>query len=450
MSSIKKSLSLLLVLVMSLGTFLVGCSGNEEATTNEESNKSKDGGSEEVVELDFWTFWGSETRRPIIEKIIEDFNNSQDKIHVKHTYLPWGDIWTKELAAVAAGNPPDVIINDINTVRQRADKKQNESLGKFFEQDTSIKDQYYPELWNAVVHDGEPYAVPFNTDTRLLFWNKDIFKEVGLDPDQPPKTWDELQEFAKKIDQKAGKRYTRIGFLPRHKIGPDIWTLNATGHGNWDYENAKPIINEPKAEEALQWVYDYEQQYGDDVINAFKAEFGQDQADPFISGKLGMVVTTPTDAFTKIRDFGNGMDFGVAPMPEMEPGNGHTVWGEGFVAEVPFGAKNPEASWEFIKYLTGPEAQEYWAVQNFDNVANIEGSENAANSSEFDEDSKRVFDAAITNMEHTILTPFPLEAPDLNNLVNPEFEKALLGEQTPKEALEAAQKAVEKLAESSK
>ncbi|KKI90089.1 ABC transporter substrate-binding protein [Bacillus sp. SA1-12] len=446
MNSYKRSVTLLLIFAIFLGTFLSGCSGNKEASKEETNETSSEG----KIELDFWTFWGSETRRPIIEKIIEDFNNSQDKIHVKHTYLPWGDIWTKELAAVAAGNPPDVIINDINTVRQRAEKKQNESLGTFFEQDTSIKDQFYPELWNAVTHEGVPYALPFNTDTRLLFWNKELFKEAGLDPEQPPKTWKEVKEFAKKIDQKAGKRFTRIGFLPRHKIGPDIWMLNATGNGYWDYEAGKPVVNDEKAVDALQWVYDLEQMYGEEVINGFKAEFGENQADPFISGKIGMVVTTPTDAYTKIRDFGNGMKFGVAPMPEMEPGNGQKVWGGGFVAEVPYGAKNPEASWEFIKYLTGPKAQEYWAVKNFDNVANIEASENAAKSSELKEDGKMVYQTAIDNMEHTILTPTPLEAPDYLNSINPELDKALLGEKTPKDALKDAQKAVEQLVESTK
>ncbi len=67
-------------------------------------------GAQEKVEIEFWTFWGSETRRPIIEKIVTDFNESQDQIHVTHVFNPWGDIWTKSLAAIAAGNPPDVVI----------------------------------------------------------------------------------------------------------------------------------------------------------------------------------------------------------------------------------------------------------------------------------------------------------------------------------------------------
>src|SRR5699024_5225851 len=90
--------------------------GDCEETTDYGSEEAEEG---EKIVLDFWTYWGSEQRRPVIDKIIEDFNNSQDGIEVKHTYVPWGDIWTKNLAAIAAGDPPDVIINDINTVKLR-------------------------------------------------------------------------------------------------------------------------------------------------------------------------------------------------------------------------------------------------------------------------------------------------------------------------------------------
>ncbi len=50
--------------------------------------------------------------------------------------------------------------------------------------------------------------------------------------------------------------------------------------------------------------------------------------------------------------------FGVMQLPEKEEGSGHWSWGGGFVLEVPYGAKDPEASYEFIKYLSSPEVQE--------------------------------------------------------------------------------------------
>src|SRR5699024_775559 len=132
---------------------------------------------------------GSEVRRPIIEKIINDFNESQDEIFVKHSYNPFGDIWTKELAQIAAGNPPDVVINDINATALRGQKQQAESLTPFLEKE-DISDWFYPELWDATLYEGDSYGIPFTTDTRILYYNKDMFEEVGLDPEAPPTTWD--------------------------------------------------------------------------------------------------------------------------------------------------------------------------------------------------------------------------------------------------------------------
>ncbi|MDN4075320.1 ABC transporter substrate-binding protein [Fictibacillus terranigra] len=440
----RKALMSLFLLVLSIALILSGCSSKESNGQN--GNGPEKGGK---VVVDFWTFWGSEIRRPVIEKIISDFNKSQDRIEVKHTYLPWGDIWTKNLASIAAGNPADLIINDINSVSTRAKNAQNTNLAKYIAKDPELKNRFYPELYKATLYKGDPYALPFNTDTRLLFYNKDMFKEAGLDPNSPPKTWAELEEYGKKLDVKKGKKYTRIGYLPNYGIASDVWMITADGKGYWDFKAKKPIINDPKNVEALTWVKNYYDSYGDKVINSFKAEFGEETADPFVAGKLAMTTDAAT-FYTKIRDYGKDINFGVAPLPEMQPGSGHTSWGGGFAAEIPKGAKHPKEAFEFLKYLTDVQAQQYWAEKNFDNVANKKASENASKSKDFTDDGKMVYSAAVDNMKQTLLTPTPLEAPDYTNLINPELDAVLLGKKSPKEGLDAAQKAVKKLVKSNK
>jgi multiple sugar transport system substrate-binding protein len=430
-----KTSKIFIAFIVILSLLLSACSSDATGGKSEKNSEGK-------VVIDFWTFWGSEIRRPVIEKIIEDFNNSQDDIEVKHTYLPFGDIWTKNLASIAAGKPADIIINDINQVAHRAKNNQTTNLAEYIEKDPEVKDRFFPELYNASLYKGDPYALPFNTDTRMLFYNKDMFKEAGLDPNKPPATWEELQEYGKKLDVKNGNKYDRIGYLPNYKMGAEVWMVNADGKSYWDYEKSKTIINDKSNIEALKWFKDYYDYYGSDVINSFQAEFGEETADPFIGGKLAMT-TEQTNFYTKIRDYGENINFGIAPLPEKEPGNGQTSWGGGFVAEIPKGAKHPDEAWEFLKYLTDVQAQEHWAVKGFDNVANIEASEKAAQNPEFSEDGKMVYEASVKNLEQTIITPVPLEAPDYTNLINPELEKVLLGEKTPEEGLDDAQKAVE-------
>jgi multiple sugar transport system substrate-binding protein len=421
---------ILLSLVVGL---LSACSGAKGESA--EPKKTKDG----KIIIDFWTFWGSETRRPIIEKIVDDYNASQDKVFVKHTFLPWGDIWTKNLAAIAAGNPPDVIINDINSVSHRAKNNQAENLSKYIKKD-DYKDKFYPELWKTVEYEGDPYAVPFNTDTRLLFYNKTAFKEAGLDPNKPPKTWEELETYAQKLDKKNGDRYERIGFYPLWgSFGPESWMMNAdNGKGYIDNKGNVAIATKEKVK-ALNWIRGWNERIGIENINAYKADFGSEQSNPVIAGKVAMMVDVGT-FYTQIKDYGKDMDFGVAPIPAVSQSEKNWSQGGGFVAEIPKGSKNPDEAWKFIEYLTDTKAQTYWATQNFDNVANIEAAEKAL--SMLDGEDKEVYQATVDNMEVTKLHPIPVDAPDYQSKINPTIDAVLLGERKAAEALKEAEKMV--------
>lgn len=446
----------LLVLLMCLGLVLTSCSGSKtqeqpqqqdrEQSTGEQAKEEqpKEETPKEKVTIEFWSFWGSVTRRPIIEKIVSDFNGSQDRIQVKYTFVPWGDIWTKNLAAIAAGNPPDVIVNDINTVAHRANQKQNTNLAPYIAKEKeNIKDRFFPQLWEATLFNGEPYGLPFNTDTRLLFWNKDHFAEVGLDPEKPPKTWAELEEYAKKLDKIENGKYTRIGFYPLWGVGVDIWLLNSDGKNFVDNEG-NVYINTPEKVKALEWLVNWKNRIGEKNVNEFQAQFGSQQADPFISGKVSMIIQN-MNFYTQLRDYGKNVKYGVAELPAREEGSGHWSWGGGFVVEIPYGSKHPEEAYEFIKYLTDVEAQTYWAKWCLDMVANKE----AASAPELQEID--VYRVAVDNMKQTLITPVPIFAPDyMGNLVQPQFDAAMLGKVGPQDALAKAQKDVEDLIKSNK
>lgn len=436
-----KNMKIFIITLVGLALILSGCAGFKTSNNDEEA-VNEDG----KVVVDFWTFWGSEIRRPIVDKIVEDFNASQDEIEVKHTYSPWGDIWTKELAAIAAGNPPDVVINDINATAIRGQEQQAMNLSEFY--DDSFSEKFYPELWNATLHEGDSYGIPFNTDTRVLFYNKDAFKEVGLDPEDPPETWAELEEYAAKLDVKNGNSYDRLGFYPLWGVGYDVWLLNANGENYFgpDHNTETVNINTEKNVEVLNWLKSWKERIGEDVVNSFQAQIDSQQGNPFFSGDLAMIVQQPT-FYTQIRDYAKDLNFGVVQMPEYEEGNGHTSWGGGFVAEIPEGSSDPEAAWKFIEYLTGAEAQEYWAVKNFDNVANIEAAEAAAESDELTEQGQMVYQMAVDSMEDTLLTPAPVTAPSYFNYINPQVDEFFLGSKTAEEALEKAQTDVESLIE---
>lgn len=429
-------------LLFSVGVLAAGC-GNSE-TADSSGNESADG----KTTLDFWSFWGSGARQEVIEEIIDDFNASQDKIEVKYSYQPWGDIWTKSLSSITAGNPPDVIVQDINSVAQRAEAQQATNLSEYIEE--GFSDEFYPQLWDTVEYEGDAYAVPFNTDTQVIFYNKTLFKEAGISEEQLPQTWEELETVARKLDVKNGDDFERIGFYPLWNLGADVWALNADDGVSWFDKDENVKIDTDNKVEALEWILDWQEYYGQDTINRLEAEFGSGVADPFISGLVVMRAQNINYYSSLAENAPDDFEFGVIQIPEKESGSGHWSWGGGFVLEVPYGAKDPEASYEFIKYLSTPEVQEKFGEKSFDIMANRTANENLVNNDNLDENGQMIYQMADENFANTVITPVPLTAPDFSSLVNEQIDQIMLGSKTPAEGLADAQKAVEDLVEQNK
>lgn len=432
----------------SLPFILAACGNGADSDTGntDDGGNGETADSGETVELEFWSFWGSGPRRETIEEIVEEFNDSHDNITVEHVYQPWGDIWTKSLAAIAGGNAPDVIVQDINSVRQRAEAQQATNLQSFLDEE-DISGDFYPQLWDTVIYEDEAYAVPFNTDTQVLFYNKDAFEEAGLDPNSPPTTWEEIEEMARELDNEADGSFDQIGFYPRWNIGADVWTLNADGGTSWFDEEGNVTINTPEKVEALEWMLEWQDYYGRDTINQYEAEFGQGVADPFVSGLVSMRGQN-INYYTNLRENApEDFNFGVAPLPEKEEGSGNWSWGGGFVLEIPENTDHPEESFEFISYLTSTEVQEKFGANSFDIMANTEANENLMTHPDLDETGHMIYELAHQNLDQTVITPVPLDAPDYLSLVNTQLDAAFLGEKTAQEALDDAQASVENLVE---
>lgn len=440
----KKKLGFLFVF-FSVLLILTACGGKEKNSTDATAKKADANGR---VTLDFWSFWGSGARKDVIEAIIADFNQSQDKITVKYTYQPWGDIWTKSLSAITAGNPPDVIVQDINSVAQRAQAKQATALDKYIDKDTSK--QFYPQLWETTLYEDKSYALPFNTDTQVIFYNKKLLKEVGVTEDNLPQTWEELEKVAHKLDQKKGNDYSRIGFYPLWNIGADVWALNADNGVSWFDRDGQVKIDTPNKVTALEWIEKWQKFYGRDTINRLEAEFGSGVSDPFISGTVAMRAQNINYYSSLMENAPDDFDFGVMQLPEKTKGSGHWSWGGGFVLEIPYGAKHAKESYEFMKYLTSEKVQEKFGEKSFDIMANKTANENLVKNKNLSEKGQMVYKMADDNFPNTVITPVPLTAPDYNSLVNEQLDQALMGSKSPEAALQAAQKAVTDLVKQNK
>lgn len=222
----KKGLALLIGAAL-MAASLAGCGGkNTDADDTAKADKTagSDAGDSsavstpadnasdgDVVELEFWGWWSSEARKPHIESMVKGFNESQSKYHVTYVDIPFGDIFTKNIAQITAGKPCDIMANNMEEVRFRASQGQVEALDPFLTDD--VKGAFYEQYLEACTgEDGSIYALPLSVDTRAIYYNKAHFEEAGINPEDI-QTWADLEEAAIRLDQKNGDTWERIGFM---------------------------------------------------------------------------------------------------------------------------------------------------------------------------------------------------------------------------------------------
>ncbi len=309
----------------------------------------------------FWTSHSGHPDRDALELIATKFNESQNKYEVELTIVPGSETdVAKLMTAVAAGTGPDVYLLDRFTTAQRAVAGALTDLTPFIERaGWKPQDEFLEFAIEESTWAGKVYSLPFDTDTRGLYYRKADFGEVGLDPDAPPATIEELEQVALKLTKRiTERRLERLGFIPWMGQGWHYTWGWAFGGEFYDADARKLTVNDPAIVESFAWQQKIADEYGIATIQGFASAFGSEAQDPFIAGKVSMIV----DGDWKIaglQRFGPDVEYGVANIP-VKAGVGPTTWAGGWSMAVPRGAKNPEGGFEFARFATGPVGQEIY------------------------------------------------------------------------------------------
>ena len=187
-------------LVGLLSSWLISCGS---ATTSPSENPDS-------AEVEFWTMQLSPKFDDYFNTLIDDFEAENPDIAVKWVDVPWGDMETKILAAVSAGNAPDVVNLNPNFASQLASK------GAWLTLDDKLSPEeqavYLPKIWEATQLNGESFGFPWYLTARVTLYNTEIFEEAGIS--EPPATFEDLAEVAKQVKDKTGKYAFFISFVP--------------------------------------------------------------------------------------------------------------------------------------------------------------------------------------------------------------------------------------------
>ena len=398
--------------------------------------------------VEFWHHWGSPVRRTAIRRVIAMCQEALPNITVEEVFKPFGEGWTANIAAVAAGSGmPDVIVSDRLQLPRDAFDGIYQDLQPYIDRDSFDTSDFYPFTWEQTQYEGASYGIPHETDVRVLFYNKTLFQQAGLDPNDPPETWEEIEAYADALDVIAEDgTIERMGFFPLINVGPDIWALT---NGHVFVQDGQPVVNSPEFASTVEWVQSWVDRYGGwDKIQEFRATFGAPPNDAFMSGRVAMIAdvagylsqlnfyrprTTLDDGTTP------NTDFAIAPLPY---GTTPTSWSGGFSFSIPTGAENPEAAWEFIKCATGPVAQESWARDTYA----VPSRSSAANDAVLMADANWQF--IVESMDTSSSSEFVSAYPNYMEQFNQRAEQIYRGEVELEQALTEAQAAIDETVQS--
>lgn len=389
------------------------------------------------TELNVWITWGDNPQQ--LQELFDKYGNANG-IKVIVTAPVEED---KILPALTGSAPPDILIlggGDLVKSYYR-EGLVDELNGAIQSGGIDLNDFFDAPLQQCKQGD-KILCLPWGTDIYALFWNKDMFEAAGLDPDTPPKTMEELAEFADKLTVRdADGKLTQVGFLPDQGWGHDDLYAHMFG-GFWYSDdgtqltaNSQPIID------SLLWQQQFYTNYNADEVLALSAGWGDAYMSPdypFYTGKMAMYVdgewmTGPNF----ISAFKPEASYGVAPFPPPadHPERANTGVVQGTVAVIPARAQNKEASAKLLAWMMSPEI----VAEEFCINANLPTSKKAAEDPCFTENAKfKVFMdlMAHPNAKYITTTPISLEFNDAYGLV---FEQVVHTGEDPKPLLDQLQ-----------
>jgi multiple sugar transport system substrate-binding protein len=308
-------------------------------------------GTEASGDVEFWHFF-SDREAESIQKVIDDFSAKFPKIKVT---VKSAQDDAKMTQAIGAGQGPDVGLSySTSIVGKFCASGAWIDLKKYIDRDKVNLDQFPATVKNYTEYRGKRCAMPFLADAYGLYYNKKMFADKGISG--PPKTLDELADYAKKLTVRDPDGTIKVaGFIPLFGFYENTaanWGVMA--NAKWlNKDETSAVGSDPNWQKILKFQKDLVDWYGYDKLEKFRASLGQEfSADnAFHKGQVAMNIDGEY-RIAFLRDTAKDVQFGTAPFPTLDParyGAGHVT---GNVIGINRNAKNPEAAWAMIKYLT--------------------------------------------------------------------------------------------------
>jgi multiple sugar transport system substrate-binding protein len=310
------------------------------------------------VNIELYSVFGSQDAAHWI-KLAEIYEQIQPDVGVKITHAPSpnssGGDNPKLFTAIAGNNSPDLAHITPFSTPQWVELGIMTDLTPYFERDGLSANDFWPVEWHDMTYKGKVWQVNWDTDPNFpFFWNKDLFEKAGLDPDKPPQTIDEVDEYSKKINSVSGGNVIQIGMIPWSVYGyaNSMFTWGwAFGGEFYDEEKREVTPDNEYVVKALEWMVNYAKSVGGaDRVNIQPPNVA---LPAFATGMVGMAPLVSANRRQMMQTSPN-LHMGATLLPYQAPGAtqpGSGAWLGGWSLFIPRGAKHPDEAWNFIKWV---------------------------------------------------------------------------------------------------
>jgi multiple sugar transport system substrate-binding protein len=391
--------------------------------------KEQGGGSgdpTEPVTITFASWVGNEEG---MRRLYQKFREKHPSITVEFQNVPAEQASQKLTAQIAGGNPPDAAYVDAGTVASFASRGALVNLDDYIARSEVVDPNDYVEAFKSfVTYEGSMYGLPFDGESTGLFYRTDLFEEAGLDG--PPTTWEEFEHAAKALTKPEKKQYGFQVFAPEAAYYWYPWLWQAGGE-LLSEDNQRVEFDSEVAKRAAEFYVGLKEYSTPDYLNSNS----YDGRVAFANGQVAMYVAGAWFAGVLDDEFPDlAGTWATAPLPEGEAGCATTIAGDALVLFA--GGDHVDAAWKWIEFLSDPENLADWTYRT-------EGTLLPPRQSLLDSpdllERKPILEGFAEAMEcgrsNVIANP---KWPEIEQALNDQLSRALYGEKSASEALEAA------------
>ena len=389
------------------------------------------------VTIRWWHVWGG-SRVEMMDEQVVDFQGLHPDITVDHLLIDQKAMNEKYLTAMASGDPPDVIMIRGRDFQKFATQDTLVELDPYLAaNDMDLDDIFYEAEYKTGQWDGKTYALPVATGGGFyfFFYNADQLAEVGYD--EPPKTWQELEDASQKLTIKSGGEFERIGFDNNAFANYPFKEWLFLNDGTYMSSDGKEFVfDSEQGYDTLEWMVGFNDRlYGgfEEIVGAMGAATWR--SEPFENGILSMMVHGVW-SFKGFIEEPPDFEWGASAMPyNADNPNAeyrHIVEG-GWLYGIPKLSQYHDAAWELTRYATAGEGNHKFMKGMFRPSPAME-----YNADPWFAENNPYWDVVQEALAVGVQSPTTPVQSETDTVITEMREQAMYGKQTPQEAIDWA------------